>query len=213
MAFKGFAKADFNVFQVEGLEARMEQLKKRVRPKLETLGQSFAESLSAATGETMYPHVARHARRTVNPPKDTWVAIAGNRRGYKKHPHFQIGLWQSHVFLWFAVINEAENKEEIANRLQRSRNEWLNHLPKDFVFSKDHTKPEVGRFNEKDVKAMLERLKTVKKGEFLCGRTIEQAEAIRLSGKEWTQRISDTFEPLIPLYRTAVNEIAVPVKQ
>ena len=37
-------------------------------------------------------HVAKHARRSVNPPIDTWVAFAPNKRGYKMLPHFQIGL-------------------------------------------------------------------------------------------------------------------------
>lgn len=91
----------------------MEGIKELIRPKLETLGQHFAPSLSLATGEEMFYHVAKHARRTVNPPKDTWVAWAGDKRGYKKHPHFQVGLWGTHLFVWYAVIYESPFKEEI----------------------------------------------------------------------------------------------------
>ncbi|WP_397261357.1 DUF1054 family protein [Peribacillus simplex] len=32
--------------------------------------------MSVLTGDEMYPHVAKHARRKVNPPNDTWVAFA-----------------------------------------------------------------------------------------------------------------------------------------
>lgn len=75
MEFKGFTNEDFDVFIIDGLEARMEALKETIRPKLEALGQHFAPTLSALTGDEMFVHVAKHARRTINPPKDTWVAF------------------------------------------------------------------------------------------------------------------------------------------
>src|SRR5690606_10184335 len=96
--FNGFTQEDFDVFAIEGLEARMNGIKQQIRPKLEWLGQYFAPTLTMATGEEMFAHVAKHARRTINPPNDTWVAWANDKRGYKKHPHFQIGLWGTHLF-------------------------------------------------------------------------------------------------------------------
>ena len=33
-------------------------------------------------------------------------------------PHFQIGLWETHMFIWFAVIYEAPNKVEIGKQLE-----------------------------------------------------------------------------------------------
>lgn len=120
MEFKGFTNEDFDVFQIDGLEARMDGLKERIRPKLESLGQYFAPALTTLTGDEMYVHVAKHARRTINPPKDTWVAFANNPRGYKMLPHFQIGLWNTHLFIWFAVIYEAPLKEEVAARFTKN---------------------------------------------------------------------------------------------
>jgi uncharacterized protein YktB (UPF0637 family) len=38
MDFKSFNNEDFDVFHIDGLEARMEGLKERIRPKLESLG-------------------------------------------------------------------------------------------------------------------------------------------------------------------------------
>ncbi len=116
-AFSGFHQEDFDVFAIDGLDQRMDAIKTIVRPKLEALGHHFAPVLSLKTGDEMFFHVAKHARRTVNPPKDTWVAWANDKRGYKKHPHFQIGLWQTHLFVWYAVIYEAlKRKPRSASR-------------------------------------------------------------------------------------------------
>ncbi|WP_412070621.1 DUF1054 family protein [Peribacillus simplex] len=32
------------------------------------MGEHFSQKLSVMTGDEMHPHVAKHARRTVNPP-------------------------------------------------------------------------------------------------------------------------------------------------
>src|SRR5699024_11327687 len=73
---------------------------------------SDLEDVRAMVGSDMHLHIAKHARRTVNPPNDTWMAIAGNKRGYKKHPHFQVGLWDDHLFIWLAYIYELPRSEE-----------------------------------------------------------------------------------------------------
>ena len=71
-----FKPKDFKAFEVEGLDARMEALNEYVRPQLHQLGDYFSEYFTSQTGETFYAHVAKHARRSVNPPVDTWVAFA-----------------------------------------------------------------------------------------------------------------------------------------
>lgn len=76
MPFQGFTHDDFAVFQIESMEPRMDALIARVRPKLNELGNELAPVLSALCGEEMFPHVAKHARRTVHAPNDTWVAQA-----------------------------------------------------------------------------------------------------------------------------------------
>lgn len=64
-----FKPKDFKVFQIEGLDARMAGLEKQIRPQLNALGDYFADYLETVTGETFYAHVAKHARRKVNPLK------------------------------------------------------------------------------------------------------------------------------------------------
>ncbi|MEH6946817.1 DUF1054 domain-containing protein [Bacillus sp. JJ634] len=199
-----FTANDFNTFTIDGLEERMDALKERIRPKLQDLGDYFAQQLSIMTGEEIFPHVAKHARRTINPPKDTWVAFAANRRGYKMMPHFQIGLWETHLFVWFAVIYEAPNKAEFGKRLEENAELLKNIVPENFVWSIDHMKPDViphTGLNTEDLLSMFKRLQTVKKAEILCGIQIPREEAVQLTDKELIDTIQYTFETLLPLYK------------
>lgn len=208
MDFNGFTNEDFEVFQIDGLEPRMEALKERIRPKLESLGEYFASTLSTLTGDEMYVHVAKHARRTINPPKDTWVAFANNPRGYKMMPHFQIGLWETHLFIWFAVIYEAPQKQEIAARLTKKLSKIHKEIPKDFSWSLDHTKTESyqhGLLKKEDLRSMLERLETVKKAELLSGYEINREKVLEMSAEELLQQINEVFNKVAPLYKMALN--------
>ncbi|GIN61370.1 UPF0637 protein YktB [Robertmurraya siralis] len=206
MKLSSFTDADFNVFKIDGFEDRMEALKENISPKLDALGHHFAPTLSTLTGSEMYAHVAKHARRTVNPPKDTWVAFAGNSRGYKMLPHFQIGLWETHVFVWFAVIYEATNKAEFGKTLEKKLTSIYKDTPKDFVWSGDHTKPDViphKNLKKEELKALFERLQTVKKAEILCGYQIPREEAVAMSGDDFVKKVEQVFNQLIPLYKMA----------
>ncbi|MGG3562068.1 DUF1054 domain-containing protein [Neobacillus rhizosphaerae] len=206
MDFKGFTHEDFDVFLIDGLEARMEALKSTIRPKLEELGQYFAPTLSTLTGDEMFVHVAKHARRTINPPKDTWVAFANNSRGYKMLPHFQIGLWNTHLFIWFAVIYEAPSKNTIAERFLKKANKIYKEVPSEFVWSLDHTKPDTvnqDELSKKELIAIFERLKRVKKAELLCGLTIDKERAIELGAEGLIQQIEHVFQAVAPLYKLA----------
>lgn len=204
MTFNGFKKEDFDVFTIDGLEERMEALIATVRPKLEALGETFSPFLSAETGDEMIPHVAKHARRTKNPPNDTWVAFANNTRGYKMLPHFQIGLWETHVFVWFAIIYEAPNKVEIAEKLQTKIDKIYDDIPQDFVWSLDHTKPEVIKHSDltkDELENMFVRLQNVKKAELLCGINMTKEEAMKLSASEFITYTESVFKKVIPLYK------------
>ncbi|MCM3572932.1 MULTISPECIES: YktB family protein [Mesobacillus] len=206
MSFTGFEQADFDVFKIDGLDERMEALKSQIRPKLEDLGQHFTPTLSSIAGDEMHYHVAKHARRTKNPPKDTWVAFASNPRGYKMLPHFQIGLWETHVFIWFAVIYEAPEKENIGKKLEDNIDSIYTRTPKDFYWSIDHMKPEAtlhSELSKDELLSMFKRLQTVKKAEILCGLNIPREEAVKLSGDEMLSKIEFVFKEILPLYKLA----------
>ncbi|MEJ9232193.1 DUF1054 domain-containing protein [Peribacillus butanolivorans] len=204
MNIASFSADDFNVFKIDGLEPRMDALKEQIQPKLQALGEHFSQQLSVMTGEEMFPHVAKHARRKVNPPNDTWVAFAANSRGYKMMPHFQIGLWETHMFIWFAVIYEAPNKVEIGRHLEQNTKQLIKNIPSHYVWSMDHTKPEViphDGLSVDDLNSMFNRLQTVKKAEILCGIRISREEAIQLNDDDFIKTINDAFEHLLPLYK------------
>jgi uncharacterized protein YktB (UPF0637 family) len=206
MSFSGFTNDDFDVFKIDGLDDRMEALKSTIRPKLEELGLHFAPSLSALSGDEMFPHVAKHARRTKNPPNDTWVAFASNARGYKMLPHFQVGLWETHVFIWFAVIYEAPNKEAIGKAFEDSLDKLYKEIPKDYVWSGDHTKPSAlphNQLSKDELKSMFVRLQTVKKAEILCGFHIPREEAVSMSPDQFIEKADSVFRNLLPLYKMA----------
>ncbi|WP_136606432.1 DUF1054 domain-containing protein [Paenibacillus dokdonensis] len=206
MPFEGFNSQDFEVFTVPGLEPRMEALIANVRPKLETLGGEIAPYLSALCGEEMFPHVAKHARRTINPPNDTWVAWAASKRGYKALPHFQVGMFESHLFIIFAVIYESSNKAIFAKHLEKSYSKVKKSLPKEFYWSMDHMDPGFtphADMSTKDFSQMAEKLEKVKKSEVLCGLRIPKDEAVLENGPELISVIQSTFEKLLPLYKMA----------
>ncbi|WP_427138482.1 YktB family protein [Psychrobacillus psychrodurans] len=198
---------DFDVFQIDGLENRMAGLIEKIRPKFEELGGHYSHYFSTILGQEYYPHVAKHARRSVNPPKDSWVAFAPYKRGYKALPHFQIGLWGRHAFIILAVIYEAPDKVAIAERLLKKKG-LFNKLPADFIVSGDHMKPEASllKKEKKDgLEQLLVRLKDVKKAEFLVGRHISREEAVKLTEEEFLELAEETFDHLLPIYKTMVH--------
>lgn len=205
-AFPGFTQNDFDVMTIPGLEPRMDALKKAIRPKLESIGEEMAPFLSELAGKTFYPHVAKHARRTVNPPDDTWVAWATSKRGYKSLPHFQVGLWSTHLFIQFGVIYEAENKAGYAQQLKTHINEVWQAIPPHYYWSQDHMRPdktEQQALGKEGLLSWVERLASVKKAELLCGLQLAPDDPRVQSGEQLKATIAKTFKTLLPLYRLA----------
>lgn len=203
MTFTGFSQNNFATFNVPGLEERMKVLIEGIRPKLEYLGREMAPTLTTLTGDEMFPHVAKHARRTVNPPNDTWVAWANDKRGYKKHPHFQVGLWSTHLFVWFALIYESPLKEAYASAMLHHMDKIYNELPPQFEWSWDHMNPRSTRhdtLSKTELEKQLTRVINVKNAELLCGITIPNEDPILQDGSALMNKITATFEQLAPLY-------------
>ncbi|MEI2402194.1 YktB family protein [Niallia taxi] len=204
MKFDGFNQNDFETFTIDGLEERMEAIQTRIQPKFKEIGQELTDSLSAKIGSEMYLHIAKHARRTVNPPKDTWLAIAGNKRGYKQHPHFQLGLFDDHVFIWLAYIYELPHKSSIANTFLENIDLFSTAIPKDFVVSMDHMKKESSPITEIDLEKTLVRFRDVKKAEFLVGKQIAANDPILKDGQRFAELVESTYETLLPFYKLSI---------
>lgn len=184
----------------------MDALKERIRPKLEALGEEMAPVLSDLTGDTIHVHVAKHARRSVHPPDETWVAWSSQKRGYKSHPHFQVGLRENELFAMFALIYEYPHKAAFARALQEQRDSILTQLPSEFVISKDHTRPETDSLQQLGAEGLgqvLERLQQVKKAEFLCGSLHASDDAIVGNAELLKHQLKTTFSHVVPLYHLA----------
>lgn len=204
MSFIEFTQTDFEVFEVPGLEARMSTLIANVRPKLHVLGEQLAPFLSVLCGEPMGPHVARHARRKVNPPNDTWVAWSNNKRGYKAHPHFQVGLFSTHLFIQFAIIYESNHKITFANNFEKQLKKIKSAIPGHYFWSLDHTLPETTfhhKMGKEDFQQVVYKLRTLKKSEVLCGLEIRREDPVLTDGAQLLTVIEDTFTRLISLYK------------
>lgn len=198
--FHGFQQSDFDTFTIDGLTPRMAALKERIQPKFHAIGEEMTGFLIDQLDQEMYLHVARHARRTVNPPKDTWSAYCHNKRGYKKHPHFQVGLFDDHLFVWLAFIYELPHKREIADVFLDHIEDIAETIPADYVISMDHMKKDAQPFSEIDLHASLERFKKVKKAEFLIGKHFKTSDPIVSDGDKLITEIKSIYKKLIPIY-------------
>ncbi|MFB4158551.1 YktB family protein [Geomicrobium sp. JSM 1781026] len=207
MSNTGFTTKDFNVFTIPGLEPRMEALQEQIQPKFKNIGERLVSEISSLTGEEMFLHIAKHLRRTTNPPDDSWLAIAPDKRGYKKHPHFQLGLFDDHLFIWLAFIYELPNKKEIGEAFLNDLN-TIKTLPNDFAISTDHTKKsaeQIGDLTESDLEKKVIRFRDVKKGEFLIGQQLTPTDSRVQDEEELIKTAIDTYETLLPLYRKSLT--------
>jgi uncharacterized protein YktB (UPF0637 family) len=139
----------------------------------------------------------------VNPPNDTWLAIADNKRGYKKHPHFQIGLFDDRVFIWLALIYELDYKQSIAASFIDSFEE-IKGLPDHYVVSLDHMKKDAIKLENLQLKD-VERFRDIKKCEFLIGQHLLSDDERLSNGDKFLETAKKTFDFLIPLYQKALR--------
>lgn len=204
MTFKGFSKKDFKTMQIPGLEVRMTGIQNDIQPKFRAVGEEMTTYLSAKLGDEMFLHIARHQRRSVNPPDSTWLAICHDKRGYKKHPHFQVGLFDKYLFIWLAFIYENEESLKIANRFLKEK-KLLADLPDNFAISPDHTEEKTYPVHDGQLEATLERFRDVKKGEFLVGKIYLPDDNHLSPAKDFIKEAEMVLDELIPLYKAALQ--------
>jgi len=199
-----FTENDFQIFQIPGLKDRMEAIQQQLQPKFAKIGPVIADFLADTCQQTFYVHIAKHARRTVHPPEQTWLAWSTHQRGYKPYPHFQFGINAHSLFIWFSIFRECKQKEQIATHLTEQLTTWWTTLPVDFLFADDHTKDEQIPIRELDIDTIrqkLTRLRQVKKAEFLCGTQIPRQTSIQLDEDALINKIQQTLRTLLPLYQ------------
>jgi uncharacterized protein YktB (UPF0637 family) len=207
MGFTGFRPADFEVFEIDGFAPRMAAIRTRIRPKLEAVGRDLLADVARLGEGEAFAHVARHARRTVHPPDDTWVAFAADARGYKKHCHFKVAVSRSAVrFLFEAGPEHADKKRWVAA--------WKRHAPKLVPvlrrarglawFKNEHDEEPAAILSALSPEALTrlgEELLRTRDGQFVLGRAVPAEEAARWKAADYARVARETFHVLAPLYR------------
>ncbi len=120
LAALGFKAHDFDVFSVEGFSERMGQIYRRVRPKLVKLGDELAPELSRKLGMEFFPHVARHARPTANPPPETWAAFGPSPKGYQRYGYLALAISSAGLHARAVVKPQAACRLEMARQIESS---------------------------------------------------------------------------------------------
>jgi len=120
MPFNGFTEREFDIFDLQGFDARMPAIRAHVTPKLKALGEMVAPPLREATGMAFYPHVAQHLRRTVNAPEETWVAFSRSLRAYKPFVHMRVAINREGIRIVCHLEDYADDKPTFAAGLRRS---------------------------------------------------------------------------------------------
>jgi uncharacterized protein YktB (UPF0637 family) len=202
-----FRAADFSVFDIKGFQARMTAIRGRVRPKLEALGHSLAPAVGRSAAGDVFAHVARHARRTVHPPDDTWVAFGPDPRGYKKHCHFKVAVSRRGVRFLFEVGPEHADKKRWAAAWRRNAGRLgpvLRRVKGLAWFKNEHddeAAAALADFTPERLEELADELLRTRDGQIVLGRAVAAAEAARWTEADCRGAALETFRTLVPLYR------------
>jgi uncharacterized protein YktB (UPF0637 family) len=207
MASAAFGPGDFKVFDVKGFQPRMGEIRTRIRPKLETLGRSLAPALARSLIGDTFAHVAKHARRTVNPPDDTWVAFGPDARGYKKHCHFKVAVSRQCVRFVFEIGPEHAEKKRWAAAWKKNAGKLSPVLRrmKDLAwFKNEHDETPaaaLGDMTPEELAGLGDELLRRRDGQLVLGRVVAADAAARWTEAQYREAALETFRALVPLYR------------
>lgn len=198
-----FSQLDFDVFLDPTLSGRMKKIRAVIDPQFEQLND-FLQPQFKHEKITLYSHIAKHMRRTVNPPINTWIAFGPQKRGYKKDPHIEVGFWRDHLFVWLALLNESKTDKQNAERLQNSQSKLL-ELSDSFYLCQDHTDPQIELATETTISRAITDYKQIKKAEFLIGQVWQHDNAFfQKDTKDQLQDIGAIISSLLPIYQNLV---------
>jgi uncharacterized protein YktB (UPF0637 family) len=210
-----FTASDFKIFDIPGFRDRMGAIAKNVRPKLVAIGEELAPKVSEMVDRTIFPHVALHARRTVNPPDDTWMAMGSSKRGYKQDVHFKVAISRNCVRLLFEVGPEYYQKGEWALEWKREHDlvrESIEGNRKLSWFKNEHDEePQIG-LNKLSTDALRDlgvELTRRREGQLVLGRKISEKEFLGMSSASFKRAANASFKPLSPLFSLRAPRVLV----
>ena len=200
MATLGFLRRDFEVFAIEGFSARMAKIDELVNPRLIKLGNEMAPELSRTLHIAFFPHIAKHMRRTANPPAETWAAFGPSRAGYKRYPYLALCISAVGIHARTVVKSDADNRSEMARAIKSKSTE----LEKSFRGTK------IQQYDEWDCRELPKSIGADAKFFDGLGDALEKKSGVIDVGFGWPvhdaltvdrAEILDAFRELAPLYR------------
>ncbi|MDE2127617.1 MAG: DUF1054 family protein [Armatimonadetes bacterium] len=201
-----FEPEQFHVFAVEGFTRRMPLVRTRITPVLAGLAEPLCEPLAAVVEEPLFPHVARHMRRTVNPPEATWVAFGRSPRAYKPWIHIRVGMALEGVRVSVFVEDDAEDKPRFAANLRRNAAplaRWFRerHEVLAFDFATANGFSTAAALGAAGLRRFADRLLRVKAQHASFGVVLSPERACALDTGTFIATVCDTCQTLLPLYR------------
>ncbi|AUI70959.1 DUF1054 domain-containing protein [Companilactobacillus alimentarius] len=182
-----FDKKDFQVFNDDTLSGRLNLIRSDLDPKFEILGQELLQSLEKEYHQKFFLKIAKHQRRTKNPPPDTWLAINQDKKGYKKTPHLEFGLWPDRYFITFSLLADIRQRGDYYPILEKYQNEII----KDgWGVSNNHTSSEMKPAS--DFKQVISHYQKVKSSDLVIGFELKQNDPIVIAG-DYDRLLKDKF--------------------
>lgn len=207
MDFAGWTRDDFAIFEIDDFDGRMALIRSEIQPKLDALGRAMVPLMEAETGSPWFHHVAKHMRRTVNPPADTWVALNQVKRGYKATVHFDVGLSARGANVCLVVKPECTVRGAVADALENHVDRWRAlYQESEGLFIGDVPNADLADLlpaREALTEDWLQRaewLRRRKQFEFEAGYRLSPDEAAALSPEAFVTTAMGRIRALLPVY-------------
>ncbi|HIY92567.1 DUF1054 family protein [Companilactobacillus sp. HBUAS56275] len=185
-----FNKNDFKVFNDDTLSGRLELIRKDLDPKFEVLGQDLLQALEEEYHQKFFLKIAKHQRRTKNPPPDTWLAINQDKKGYKKTPHLEFGLWPDRYFITFSLLADIRGRVDYYPILKKYQSKII---AEGWGVSNDHTSSTLKKAN--DFEDVIAHYQKVKSSDLVIGFELLRDDPI-VSDSDYDELLKDKFMEL-----------------
>lgn len=196
-----FDKNDFKVFEDMTLPGRLGLIRANLDPKFEEIGAELMQRLETEYQQQFFMKIAKHQRRIQNPPPDTWLAINQDKRGYKKTPHLELGLWPDRYFITFSLLADIKNRPGYYPILKEYQDTIITE---GWGVSNDHTSSEM--LPASDLDNVIARYEKVKSSDLVIGYELKADDPIVQKG-DYDQLLIDKFMQLSKLMVAFNKEI------
>ncbi|WP_412989992.1 DUF1054 family protein [Pediococcus siamensis] len=193
-----FEEQLFSAFEDQTVQGRLARIRQRVDPFFEDVASGVLPILNEeARGYKAF--IAKHARRHLNPPPNTWIAFGQNTRGYKMIPHYEVGLWDDRLFIWLACEVNIKERQPVVLKLQTKQADFLK-LDSSFQLSTNHMAKPVQALTKEPLIQAVTAYQTQKSREVLIGKTFDRQSLRSSDEDELLATIQTTIQELSQIW-------------